>query len=110
MLRDHAVCKFVEEQRGKEKNAGENADAPLLSRSPAGILLFELHGEGIGNGSENDDPSGMKINGYPKDFANAHSVALRHIEWSVGRAGLPVKESEAGSCPYSCRASARSFF
>jgi hypothetical protein len=53
----------------------------LLSRSPEGILLLELHGEGIRNGGENDHPSRMKIDGYPEDFADAHSGALRHIEW-----------------------------
>ena len=71
----------MEQERSKKQNAGSNADGPLLRGAPARMLLLELYGERVGDGGKNDDPSGMKIDGYPEDFADAHSGALRHIEW-----------------------------
>jgi len=99
VLGDDAVGEFVEEKGSKKENAGENAYAPLLSGGPAGILLFELHGEGIGDGGKNDDPCGMQKDGYPEDFADAHSWALRHIEWSLKASRLAIKRCKAGSRP-----------
>ena len=80
VLRDHAMGKFMEEERSKKENASENAYDPLLGRGPARILLRELHGERVGDSGKNDDPCGMEIDGYSEDFAQPHSGALRHIK------------------------------
>ena len=80
VLRDHAMGKFMEEERSKKENAGENAYDPLLGRGPARILLRELHGERVGDSGKNDDPCGMEKDGYPEDLADAHSGAWRHVE------------------------------
>jgi hypothetical protein len=72
--------KFMEKERSKKENAGENADAPLLGRGPARKLLRELHGERVGDAGKNDDPSRMEKDGYPKDLADAHAWAWNHVE------------------------------
>src|SRR5271163_15651 len=73
----------MKEQGGEEENAGENRYGPLLGGVPDWILLLELHGERIRDRRENDDPRGMEKDGYSEDLADAHSGALRHIEWSL---------------------------
>jgi hypothetical protein len=89
----------MEEEGGKEENAGENRYRPLLGGGPDWILLLELHGERIGDSRENDDPRGMEKDGYPEDFADPHSWALRHIEWSLKASRPPLKEGKANSRP-----------
>ena len=44
------------------------------------MLLQELFLQNVGDARKNDDPRGMKVDGYPEDFADAHSGALGHIE------------------------------
>ena len=51
----------------------------MLRRVPMRMLLGKLHGEGVGDGCKNDDPGGVQIDGYPKDFADAHSGLSRHV-------------------------------
>jgi hypothetical protein len=62
-------------------------------------LLRELLFEKVGVRGKNDDPRGMQIDRYTKDFADPHSWAWRHVDWywearcfalEISEAALPI--------------------
>jgi hypothetical protein len=103
VLRDHAVGQFVKQETSEEEKACENTYAPLLSRGPAG-LLRELLFEKVGVRGKNDDPRGMQIDRYTKDFADPHSWGWRHVDWYLEARCFAAQINEAGSRAYSFRA------
>jgi hypothetical protein len=97
------VGQFVKQETSEEEKACENTYAPLLSRGPAG-LLRELLFEKVGVRGKNDDPRGMQIDRYTKDFADPHSWGWRHVDWYLEARCFAAQINEAGSRAYSFRA------
>ena len=71
MLGHDAVGEFVEEDGGKEKEAGYHAHGIVLGVRPTRMILFELRGDDPGDGGKNENPGGVKIDRDSQDFADA---------------------------------------
>src|SRR5690348_12069876 len=101
---------LVEKQRPKEKQARENAYTPLLCGIPGRVLLGELHRKRVRDGGKDDDPRRMKIDGYSKNPADAHSGACRHVEWVCEQMPLSLGNSERGPRSFSFQACTRACY
>ncbi len=71
MLGHHAVGEFVEENRGEEEKARQDAHGPMLRVRPKRMFLAELRGDDVGDGGKNEDPRGMEVDGNSENLADA---------------------------------------
>ncbi len=68
---DDAVRKLVKKYGSKKQQAGGEANCPVLRDAPLRVQLSELHCQGIGDQRENQQPTGVQIDGDSENAADA---------------------------------------
>ena len=58
---DDAVAELVKNDRAEEEGAGDDAEKPVLLRSPTRVLRSELRSERERDESEDDEPAGVEV-------------------------------------------------
>src|SRR5260370_30696959 len=93
----------MEQNRGEEKKAGDNANGPMLGRTPVRMFLRELHGQRESDEKKNNHPTGVQIDGDAENSSNLQAWSRRHfVSDSPRRSRLstlpPIGPSANRSC------------
>jgi hypothetical protein len=65
------MAQLVKNHGREKKNAGDDAESPMLGWRPVRVLRGELGPQGKRNQEKNDEPAGMKIDGNSENTADA---------------------------------------
>ena len=89
VLGDRAMAQLVEYHGSEKQNTSDDAEGPMLGRGPIRVLRGELSSQRKRDQEENDEPTGVQIDGDAENTSNPkagrRSRILSRNRWRPGR-------------------------
>ena len=74
VLGNHAVAELMEDHGSEKKNAGDDAQRPVLGGRPGLVLRGKLSTQGKRDQEKNDDPARVQIDGDSENTSNPEAA------------------------------------
>src|ERR1700722_3302677 len=86
-LCDRAMAQLMKDYGSEKKNAGDDAERPMLRRRPIFVLRSKLSSQGKSDQEENDEPAGVNIYRDAENTSDAKTcggrrISGRHRRWA----------------------------